>query len=129
MPFPDDSQTALTWNMEAPYLALSVNKLESAVLSVEQYEHWLASSKCRFCSEAFATQTRHTSYIATLLVLSPVDALVVCETTTITLLSIEQATNLRFGIWLITSAIAVFNFRESSSLATLISSESFSWLA
>ena len=37
MPFPDDPQTALTWNIEAPYLALSENKLESSVLSEEQF--------------------------------------------------------------------------------------------
>ena len=44
MPFPDDPQTALTWNIEAPYLALSENKLESSVLSEEQFEHCLVSS-------------------------------------------------------------------------------------
>ena len=38
MPFPDDPQTALTWNIEAPCLALSENKLESSVLSEEQFE-------------------------------------------------------------------------------------------
>ena len=56
---------------------------------------------------------------------SLIDALAVCETTAITLPSIEQATNLGFGIWLITSANADFNFRESSSLATSTSSRSF----
>ena len=54
----------------------------------------------------------------------PIDALAVCETTAITLPSIEQATNLGFGIWLITSANADFTFRESS-LATSSSSRSF----
>ena len=43
MLFPDDPQTALTWNMEAPNLALSENKLESSVLSEEQFEHCLGS--------------------------------------------------------------------------------------
>ena len=56
---------------------------------------------------------------------SPIDALAVCETTAITLPSIEQATNLGFGIWLITSANADFTFRESSSSATSSSSRSF----
>ena len=56
---------------------------------------------------------------------SPIDALAVSETTAITLPSIEQATNLGFGIWLITSANADFTFRESSSLATSTSSRSF----
>ena len=118
MPFPDDTQTALTWNIEAPYLAFSENKLESSVLSEEQFEHCLGSSKYRICSEAFPTQIGHPSCIATLYFFSPIDALAVCETTAITLPSIEQATNLGFGIWLITSANADFTFRESSSLAT-----------
>ena len=56
---------------------------------------------------------------------SPIDAPAVCETTAITLPSIEQATNLGFGIWLITSANTDFTFRESSSLATSTSSRSF----
>ena len=37
MPFPDDPQTALTWNIAAPILALSGNKLEMSVLSEEQF--------------------------------------------------------------------------------------------
>ena len=125
MPFPDDPQTALTWNIEAPYLALSENKLESSVLSEEQFEHCLGSSKYRICSEAFPTQIGHPCCIATLYFFSPIDALAVCETIAITLPSIEQATNLGFGIWLITSANADFTFRESSSLATSTSSRSF----
>ena len=56
---------------------------------------------------------------------SPFDALAVCETTAITLPSIDQAKNLGFGIWLITSANADFTFGESSSLATSSSSRSF----
>ena len=79
----------------------------------------------RICSEAFPTQIGHPSCIATLYFFSPIDALAVCETTAITLPSIEQATNLGFGIWLITSANADFIFRESSSLATPTSSRSF----
>ena len=125
LPFPDDPQTALTWNTEAPYLALSANKLESSVLSVEQYEHCLGSSTYRLCSEAFPNKIGHPSCIATFYFFSPIDVLAVCETTAITLPSIEQATNLGFGIWLIKSANADFTFRESSSLAISSSSRSF----
>ena len=125
MPFPDDPQTALTWNIEAPYLALFENKLESSRLSEEQFEHCLGSSKYRTCSETFPRQIGHPSCIATLYFFSPIDALAVCETTAITLPRIEQAMNLGFGIWLITSANADFTFRESSSLATSTSSRSF----
>ena len=108
-----------------PYLALSENKLESSALSEEQFEHCLGSSKYRICSEAFPTQKGHPSCIATLYFFSPIDALTVCDTTAITLPSFEQATNLGFGIWLITSANSDFIFRESSSLATSTSSRSF----
>ena len=124
MLFPDDPQTALTWNIEALYLSLSENKLESSVLSEAQFEHCLGSSKYRICSEVFPTQIGHHSCIATLYFFSPIDALAVCETTAITLPSIEQATNLGFGTWLVTSANAHFTFRESSSLATSTSSRS-----
>ena len=116
--FASDPQTALTWNIEAPFFALSENKLESSVLSEEKFEQ-------RICSEAFPTQIGHPSGIAKLCFFNAIDTLAVCETTAITLLSIEQATNLGFGIWLITSANAAFTFRESSSLATSTSSRSF----
>ena len=56
---------------------------------------------------------------------SPFDALAVFETTALTLTSIEQAANLGFGIWLITSANADFTLCESSSLATSSSSRLF----
>ena len=122
MPLPDDPQTALTWNIEAPYLALSENKLESSVLFEEQFEHCLGSSKYPICSEAFPMQIEHPSCVATLYFFSPTDALAGCETTAITLPSIEQAMNFGFAIWLITSAKTDFTFRESSSLATSLSS-------
>ena len=52
MPYPDDPQSALTWNIEAPYLALSEDHMESSVLSAEQFEHCLGSSRYRICSES-----------------------------------------------------------------------------
>ena len=36
MPYQDDPQSALTWNIEAPYLALSEDHMESSVLSAEE---------------------------------------------------------------------------------------------
>ena len=65
MPCPDDPQMILIWNIEAPKLALSENKLESSVLSEEQFEHCLGSSKYRNCSEVFPTEIGHPSCIAT----------------------------------------------------------------
>ena len=125
MRFPDDPQTALTWNIEATHLVLSENKLESSALPEEQFEHCLGSSKYRNRPETFPTQIGHHSCNATLYFFNPIDALAVCETTAISLPSIEQARNLGFGIWLVTSANTDFTFRESSSLATSSSSKSF----
>ena len=42
MPYPDDPQSSLHWNIEAPYLAISDDQIESSVLSSDQFEH------CRF---------------------------------------------------------------------------------
>ena len=54
--------------------------------------------------------------------LSPIDSRPVCGNTAITVLIIEQATNLGFKIWLITSGNADFIYRESSSSAASLSS-------
>ena len=125
MTFSDDPHRALTGNIKAPYLVLFENKRESAVLSEEQFEHFLGSSKYRICSEAFPTQVGHPSCKSTLYFFRPIDALAVCETTAITLPSIEQATILGFGTWLISSTNAGFTCCKSSSLATASSSRSF----
>ena len=101
-----------------------MNKLVPSVLSVEQFEFCLGSSKYRICSEAFPSQIGPPLALQHC-IFSPIDALAVCETTAITLPSTEQATKLGFGIWLITSANADLTFRVSSSLATSSSSRSF----
>ena len=41
IPLPDDPQTALTWNIEAPNLGLFENEVELFVSSEEQLEHCL----------------------------------------------------------------------------------------
>ena len=115
MPYPQDPQSALTWSIEAPYLAISEDLMESSVLTSNQFENCLGSSRYRICSETLPTEIGHSSCLATLYFDSPLDALSVCETSPIALPSIEQATNLGFGIWLITSANADFTFREVRS--------------
>ena len=113
MPYPDDLQSALAWIIEAPFLAISEDLMESSVLSAAQ--RCLGSSRYRICSETIPTVIGHSSCLATLFFDTPLEALTVCETSSITLPSIEQATNLGFGIWLITSANADFSFRELRS--------------
>ena len=115
MPYPDDLQSALTWNTEARYLAISGDLMESSVLSAAQFEHCLGSARYCICSETIPTEIGHSSCLAWLFFDTPLEALTVCETSSITLPTIEQATNLGFGIWLITSANADFSSRELRS--------------
>ena len=64
MPYTDDPQLAITWKLEAPYLALSEDQMESSILSKDQFEQCLGSSKYRVCSETFPTELGHSSCIA-----------------------------------------------------------------
>ena len=114
MPYPDDPQSALTWNVEAPYLALSEDHMESSVLSAEQFEHCLVSSRYRICSESVPLEKGHSSCLATLYSSTASEALAVYDTTIVQLSAIEQATILGYGIWLIQSAHVV-TLREVSS--------------
>ena len=111
---PDDPHLAITWKLEAPYLALSEDQMESFILTKEQFEQCLGSSKYRICSETLPTEFGHSSCIATLFFDTPLEALSVCETNIISLSSPEQATNLGYGIWLVTSGNSDVIFRESS---------------
>ena len=67
----------------------------------------------------------HSSCMATLFFDSSVDALSVCDTSLVSLPSTEQATNLGFGIWLITSVNDDFIFRESHATAASSKTQSF----
>ena len=107
IPYPDDPQSALTWNIEAPYLALSEDHMESSVFSA-------GSSGCRIGSRSVPTEMGHSSGLATLFSSTASEALAVCDTTIVQLQAIEQAVNLGYVIWLIQSAHAV-TLREVSS--------------
>ena len=125
MPFPDDSESALMWDIEVPFLAISENLMESSPLSVSQVDRCLGSSRYRICSETIPTEIGHSSCLATLYFESPTEALSVCDTKIISLPTVEQATNLGFGIWLITSASNKFNFRESMASSASTKTTSF----
>ena len=88
--------------------------MELSVLSAEQFEHCLGSSRYRICSESVPTQMGHSSCLATLYSSTASEALAVCDTTIVKLPAIEQATNLGYGIWLIQFA-QVVTLREISS--------------
>ena len=113
-------------DIEVLSLAISENLMETSPLSASQVDRCLSSSRYRRCSETIPTEIGHSSCLATLCFKSPMEALSVCDTDKIiTLPTIEQATNLGFGNWLITSASYRFNFRESMASSASTKTTSF----
>ena len=112
IPMPKDDQ-AVQWKIEAPYLAISEDTMETAPLSEIQINECIGSARYKICHEAIATELGHSSCLATLFLGSQSEALTACSLVSVTLPPIEKATNLGFGIWLITAAHDTFTLRES----------------
>ena len=73
MPQPEP-RMAIRWVIEAPYLPISEDQMESVTLSKDQFEAFLGSARYRICHETIATQTNHPSCRATLFVSSTLKA-------------------------------------------------------
>ena len=115
VPMPQSDPTeAIRWVTEGPYLAISEDSMETTVLTKEQYVNCLGTSTYRICHQTMETHLGQSTCLATLYFHSTLTALTVCETEKILLPTPEKATNLGFGIWLITSASAAFFLREYS---------------
>ena len=113
IPMPDkDPGVALQWKIEGPYLAVSENTMESTVLSFEQFEDCLGSARYKICHKTLKTHLGQSSCLATLYFHNAIAALQVCEPEQISLPTPEKATNLGYGIWLLTSASDAFTLRE-----------------
>ena len=113
MPQPEP-RMAIRWVIEAPYLAISEDQMESVTLSKDQFEACLGSARYRICHETIATQTNHPSCLATLFVSSTLKAAETCDTEVFYLPTQANAANLGYGIWLITSASDAYEMREYS---------------
>ena len=113
MPQPEPRMT-IRWVIEAPYLAISEDQLESVTLSKDQFEACLGSARYRICHETIATQTNHPSCLATLFVSSTLKAAETCDTEVFYLPTQANAANLGYGFWLITSASDAYEMREYS---------------
>ena len=109
-----DPTEAIKWVTEGSYLAISEDSMETTVLTEEQYANCLGSSTYRICHQTMETHLGQSSCLATLYFHSTMTALTVCETEKVLLPTPEKATNLGYGIWLITSASAAFSLREYS---------------
>ena len=102
MPHPQPSE-ALQWVTEGPSLAISQDSMETTTLTQQQLDNCVGSSTYRICHETMETHLGQSSCLATLYYKEPIVALEVCETRKILLPIPEKATNLGYGIWLITS--------------------------
>ena len=111
MPQPEQKD-AIKWKTDGDYFAISENGMETSVLTREQYEMCLGSSTYRICHQTMETQLGRSSCLANLFWPNPVATLTVCETEKVILPTPEKATNLGYGIWLITSASSSFSLWE-----------------
>ena len=115
IPMPQvDPTEAIKWVTEGPYLAISEDSMETTVLTEDQYANCLGTSTYRICHRTMEIHLGQSSCLATLYFHSTMTALTVCETEKLLLPTPEKATNLEYGIWLITSASAAFSLREYS---------------
>ena len=103
IPQPEDI-VELRWKTEADYLAISEDGTETAPITTEQLAKCIGSSRYQICHKNIATETTHASCLATLFRKGTIEALGVCDTEKVYLPARDQAENLGFGVWLITSA-------------------------
>ena len=120
MPHPEP-EVALKWSLEAEYLAISEDRMETAPISQAQLEKCIGSTAYQICHENIATEMGYSSCLATLFFQGTLEALKVCETHKIFLPAREQAYNLGYGVWLILSAHDSYTLTESDLLATTAS--------
>ena len=113
-----EKEYAIRWTTETVYIAISEDLRGTALVSQDQLAKCIASNKYKICHETMATETSDASCLAVLYFGSVMDAIDVCDTEAVTLPLKEKATNLGYGIWLITSASPNFKFRESYMYAT-----------
>ena len=122
LPLPQmDEDMAIKWDVEAEYLAVSENLMETSLVTRDQLDKCIGSSRYRICHETLATENKDSSCLATLYFEKSIDALKVCDTVPVPQPLKVKATNLGYGIWLITSAQANFelkeNYMDSTTLA------------
>ena len=86
-----ESDLAIKWKLEAPFLAISEDNMETAYLTEDDLSRCIGSSRYQICLDMIATETGHGSFLATLLFKGSVEALQICDTEQIALPSTEKA--------------------------------------
>ena len=117
MPQPEPD-IAIKWKLEAAYLAILEDNMESAYLTDYDLSRCIGSSRYQFCLDMIAKETGHGSCLATLFFKGSVEAWQICETEQILLPAAEKADNLGYGVWLITSATTAYTLIETDTAST-----------
>lgn len=117
IPMPqDDSNSAVTWNIESPFIAVSENNREYALISYRQLEECIGSNNIRICYTPFATHTVTTpivgSCIATLFYQNEITIASACSLTTYPLPYFVQAESLGKNRWLLTAQSDNYEIKE-----------------
>ena len=101
---------AIKWRTEAPYLAISKDLMETAVLTEYDMKHCLGSSRDQICHEMIAIEVGHGSCFPALSLFfkGNLNALKVCAKEQLQLTVTEKPENLGYGVWLITSGAAAY---------------------
>ena len=116
-----EKDNVIMWKTEAPYLAISEDNMETAVLTKYNLKHCLGSSRYQICHEMIPTETGYGSCLVNLFFKGNLDTLKVCDTKQIQLPSTEKAENLGFAVLLITSATSAYTLFESDIESTTAS--------
>ena len=125
MPQVDDVE-AVQWEIESEYLAVSEDGRETALISRNQLDMCIGSSRYSICHEGLATEGVQSSCLSLLFFGNLVQAMKVCDVKPVTLPIKERAVSLRYGIWLITAASADYTLTESyMNSSTPVGSSSF----
>ena len=125
MPQVDDVE-AIQWEIESEYLAVSEDGRETALISRNQLDMCIGSSRYSICHEGLATEGVQSSCLSLLFFGNLVQAMKVCDVKPVTLPIKERAVSLRYGIWLITAASADYTLTESyMNSSTPVGSSSF----
>ncbi len=114
MPMPDPRDAkALVWDIEGEFLAISEDQRDNAIPTPKDLQTCLGSPLNSICATGSATYLTKTFCLAALYFGSTEATMSVCSVRTIDLPTVENATNVGIGRWLITAANENFTFRES----------------
>ena len=107
---------AIKWNVEAEYLAVSENVMETLLVTRGRLNkmYWfkqVSKMPWNFSNSKWRLGMSRNTIM---------DALEVCDTVPVALPLKVKATNLEYGMWLITSAQANFEFKENYMDATTL---------